>query len=122
MEDLLMITSGSLLNLFPFLLVALIVYKARIIKPIHNLNTENYLSIDTCQSYRGIFAIVVVFHHLAQRTECGGVFYFFTKVGYLAVAVFFFLVMDFKNHIYQNLMIIERISLLGEYPLSFSRI
>lgn len=50
----------------------------------------DYLSIETGNSFRGLFAIVVVFHHLSQRTSTGLLFRYFTEVGYLAVAVFFF--------------------------------
>ena len=58
-------------------------------KPFSTLN-EDYLSLESCNSFRGIFALVVVFHHLAQRTSGGVLFHLFTHVGYLAVAVFFF--------------------------------
>lgn len=63
------------------------------IKPV-NLKTEmnpDYLSISTGNAYRGFFALVVVLHHLAKETETGLVYPYFAKIGYLAVAVFFFL-------------------------------
>ena len=49
------------------------------------------MSLDTSKCLRGFFAIVVVFHHLAQRTQMGELFRYFNRVGFLAVAVFFFL-------------------------------
>ena len=49
-----------------------------------------YLSLQSGNMLRGLFALVVVFHHLAQRTTEGFLFHLFTHVGYLAVAVFFF--------------------------------
>ena len=61
----------------------------QIVKPFSTLN-KDYLSLESCNSFRGIFALVVVFHHLAQRTSGGVLFHLFSYVGYLAVAVFFF--------------------------------
>lgn len=52
---------------------------------------EDYLSLDTGNSLRGFFAMVVVLHHLAQRTEAGWLFQFFEHVGHLPVAAYFFL-------------------------------
>lgn len=70
-------------------LAIIILYGIQIIKPFSTLN-KDYLSLESCNSFRGIFALVVVFHHLAQRTSGGLLFQLFRLVGYLAVAVFFF--------------------------------
>ena len=64
-------------------------YKIKFIKPFSIVN-ENYLSISTCRAYKGIFAIVIIFHHLAQKTENGLLFQLFSGIGYLGVSVFFF--------------------------------
>ncbi len=50
-----------------------------------------YLSVETTKIFRGFFALVVVLHHLAQRTKAGILFRIFTKLGNPATAVFFFL-------------------------------
>lgn len=72
-------------------LLILFFYKAKPQKPLCSLNREGYLSLDTGKYYRGFFAIVVIFHHLAQATGTGMVFRYFKLVGYLAVAFFCFL-------------------------------
>lgn len=55
-----------------------------------DINKE-YLSIKTSQGWKGFFALVVIYHHLSQNTVDGVFFRGFTLVGYLAVAIFFFL-------------------------------
>lgn len=49
------------------------------------------MSVDTGKYYRGFFSIVVMFYHLAGCIEIGITFHYFTSVGYLATAFFFFL-------------------------------
>ena len=84
--------SGNMaLDILPLVLLFLCIFGARITKPLSSINSDGYLSIATSKSYRGIFAIVVIFHHLAQRTETGAFFRNFTSMGALAVAFFFFL-------------------------------
>ena len=78
-------------DILPLLLLVLLLYGVKLPKPLRAFRTEDYLSMDTGRCQRGFFALVVVFHHLAQRTESGAIFHFFTNVGYLAVSVFFFL-------------------------------
>lgn len=85
-----MLLNSIILDILSILLLLLLFYKARIMKPLHLLN-DDYLSVDTGKCYRGWFAIVVVFHHLASCTKSGTIFRVFTLVGYLAVAFFFFL-------------------------------
>lgn len=46
---------------------------------------------DASTALKGVFALVVIFHHLAQRTWAGWIFQNFRGVGYLCVAGFFFL-------------------------------
>ena len=80
MEDL-------LLTLMTALLAALCLYKAKLDKPFAPAPLTSY----TSTALKGIFAIVVILHHLAQRTWAGGIFQNFRGIGYLCVAGFFFL-------------------------------
>lgn len=77
------------IDILPIALLITFVWGAHPIKPISSIN-ENYLSIDTGKCFRGLLAIVVVFHHLAQRTTTGLSFQYFRDVGSLAVSAFFF--------------------------------
>lgn len=80
---------NEIIDVLPISLLLIFVFKIQILKPLSIIN-ENYLSITTCRAYKGLFALVVIFHHLAQRTESGLLFHQFTGVGYFAVATFFF--------------------------------
>lgn len=51
---------------------------------------RDYLSLEACKAYRGLFAAAVIFHHISLRTDSGLFFPVFTQAGYLSVAVFFF--------------------------------
>ena len=53
-------------------------------------DNEEYLSLKTSNSIRGILALIVLFHHIAQRINSGYLFSEFTKFGFLPVSVFFF--------------------------------
>lgn len=50
-----------------------------------------YLSIEKGRSFRGILALTVVCHHLAERTGDSSLFHVFAFLGFLPVAYFFFL-------------------------------
>ena len=52
---------------------------------------ENYLSEDNTLPLRGIMAVAIIFHHISEKTDLGIVFHFMQHLGYLIVAVFFFL-------------------------------
>ena len=54
-------------------------------------SNNDYLSKETTNSLRAIFALTVVMHHLSQRVEGGFLFHCFSFVGNLAVGVFFFI-------------------------------
>ena len=73
-----------------FLIVVLLFIIFWKIKFEKDINKE-YLSIKTSQDWKGVFALVVILHHLSQVTVDGVFFWGFGYVGYLAVAVFFFL-------------------------------
>lgn len=79
-----------MLDLLVLLFLATAFLKIKVIVPSRTFN-EEYLSVKTCNSYRGFFALVVLLHHISQRTSGGALLSDFTRVGYLAVAVFFFL-------------------------------
>lgn len=84
-----------LLDLFPLLLLILFLIGVRPIQKNTSLGPEgtvnqSYLSKEMGNAWRGLFAIVVLLHHLSQRTDPGLAFRLFRPAGYLAVAVFFF--------------------------------
>lgn len=51
----------------------------------------DYLSVDSALPLRGIMAIAIVLHHMSEKTTGGVLFPFMQHMGYLIVAVFFFL-------------------------------
>lgn len=73
------------------LVVALAVVALVGVRPMRPLGPTNdeYLSLGAGKSVRGLFALVVVFHHLALRAD-GLLLAPFRWLGFLAVAVFFF--------------------------------
>lgn len=50
----------------------------------------DYMTVQNVKPVKGIFAVVVIFHHLAQQTKGGLLFHHFSDVGFLAVSFFFF--------------------------------
>ena len=52
---------------------------------------EDALSRDNCGRLKGLLAVMVMFHHLAQRTDGGEIFHSFHHMGHLCVAAFLFL-------------------------------
>lgn len=52
---------------------------------------DGYLSIEKGRSFRGILALTVVCHHLADKTGDSSLFHVFAFLGFLPVAYFFFL-------------------------------
>lgn len=74
---------------FPILLLFVCLYKAKM----HDGSTSEYtvLSAEGSKIYKGLFALIVVLHHISLKIQNGGVVYSqFMKIGYLAVSVFFF--------------------------------
>lgn len=70
------------------LLIIIIFYKSKILKKGFN---EDYLSLKSSKLYKGFLAIIILFHHISQKVNPNLLFYKFSYVGYLAVAVFFFI-------------------------------
>lgn len=52
---------------------------------------DGYLSIEKGRAFRGILALTVVCHHLAEKTGDSSPFHIFAFLGFLPVACFFFL-------------------------------
>ena len=52
---------------------------------------DSYLSIEKGRAFRGILALTVVCHHLAEKTGDSSLFHIFAFLGFLPVAYFFFL-------------------------------
>ncbi len=95
--------NNIIIDILPLSLLILILYKMKPVKPLRALDSTEYLSVDTTKSYRGLFALVVIFHHLSRLTESGVIFHKFKLVGYLAVAYFSsFRATVFKNRISQR--------------------
>lgn len=77
-------------DFLPLLLVLLFLVGTKPVKGAKTIN-ESYLSISTGSILRGLFAIVVVLHHISKSIDTQWMMWPFRRVGYLAVAVFFFL-------------------------------
>ncbi len=78
-----------LLDILIILFIGISLWKMKPITTLKEINND-YLSLKTCNSYKGFFAIIVILHHLSQRISEGAILRNFTGIGYLAVAIFFF--------------------------------
>lgn len=108
----------ALLDLLPFLLLCFALFKIKPVKPILSGFNEDYLSIKSGKSLRGLLALVIVLHHLTIHIEPDGLGMFFkpfANIGFLAVAVFFFLSgyglqkQYLKNENYKNDFLLKRL-------------
>lgn len=75
-----------MLNSLFLLIVFLLIWQAKRVPGFH----EQYLSPQTGINLRGLFALLIVCSHLAQRTNEGFLFHQLIHTGWLSVAVFFF--------------------------------
>ena len=50
----------------------------------------DYLSAETCLSWRGVFAVIILLHHTVESTGGGLLFSRFEWLGYLSAGIFFF--------------------------------
>lgn len=79
-----------LLDLLFVVLLFVALFKIKLIMPLKNFSDE-FMSVKNCNSYKGFFALIVIMHHISQRISNGFLPPDFTRVGYMAVAVFLFL-------------------------------
>lgn len=71
-----------------FVTTLIILVNCRIIGGGYN---DEYLSLDTTKKEKGIAAILIVLHHLSQRVKVSGSFVILGYIGFILVAVFFFI-------------------------------
>lgn len=82
-----------MLDIIAIAYIVSVFYKAERTVPFQKTadNTYAYISADTCRSLRGLFALMVALHHLAQGTQGGFLFRQFEYLGLWPVRVFFFI-------------------------------
>ena len=80
----------SLMDLFPLALLALFLVGVQPVRPLRAFR-DDYLSLETGKSLRGLCTLAILLHHLALQQPSGFLFVWFQHVGYLSVSVFFFL-------------------------------
>ena len=68
-------------------LIALVLYKSLFLKD----DNKAYLSLEQTKRLKGIFAMIVLFHHISHYIECASLYRGFGNAGYLCVAFFFFI-------------------------------
>ena len=79
-----------MIDLLPIALLCLLFWFARPVRPLTGFYDDG-LSLRAALPLRGALALMVVFHHLAQRTQAGVLMRPYTDLGYMPVALFFFL-------------------------------
>lgn len=77
------------MNFLILLLFILFIFGIKPVKPIRGFY-KDYLSVKNCVAWRGILAVVVIFHHLSQVIVDHSYFYWFIPMGCIAVSLFFF--------------------------------
>lgn len=78
-------------ELIAIALAAVCIWRAQPVHPFSGSIHSDYLSAESGRSLRGILSMIVVLHHLAQKVRGIVLFPLLGKLGYLTVAVFFFL-------------------------------
>lgn len=72
--------------------VILLVFFALILISVHKQGaTQDFLTTNNLMPIRGVMAVAIILHHMSERTGGGRLFPFMVHMGYLIVAVFFFL-------------------------------
>ena len=79
-----------LIDIVPIALLIITIIGMRPVKPFSSFN-DDYLSLSTGKYYRGVFAIVIVLHHIMQNTSTGYIMPQFLGAGVVGVAFFFFM-------------------------------
>lgn len=78
------------MDIIVILVALLTLVNIEIQKPIKDVD-EGYFSQQTCRRLKGLFALVVVLHHLSLEIEDGWITPILKEAGIYAVAVFFFI-------------------------------
>jgi len=81
----------NLIDLFPVLLAAAALYRCGFAGLRSGELNEACLTPESSNHLRGLFALIVVYHHIYQMVNCGLLFPVFTRVGFLGVGFFFFI-------------------------------
>ena len=79
------------IDILPVLLLAIVLYRCNASELLSSTLHSNYLSPVATKSLRGIFSLVVVYHHAYQMAGYGILYPIFTRIGYMPVGFFFFL-------------------------------
>ena len=86
-RNVIMMHGGGNTMIILFLFLCIVVYKAQVVSD----GYANCLSVEATRSIRGICALIIVLHHLAQEIDTFSPFCIvFKPLGFLAVTVFFF--------------------------------
>ena len=81
----------AFIDLLPITILALTLWRVRwVLKP-SSASLSAGMSTDRTRPLRGVMALMVITHHIAQRTAAGILIRPYTDMGYLPVAAFFFL-------------------------------
>lgn len=78
-------------DLLILLLLAACLYPLQLTRPLGRGIRPDYLSVESGRSLRGALSLGILLHHLGQQKMGRIVLPLFPKIGYLLVAVFFFL-------------------------------
>jgi len=78
-------------DFFVVLFLAACAFRLEVKSPFGKGINEDYLSAESGKYLRGLLALTIVFHHLAQYNKGFILLPIFSKLGYLTVSVFFFL-------------------------------
>ncbi|MFY9263642.1 MAG: acyltransferase [Actinomycetaceae bacterium] len=78
-----------MIDVLAVLFFLLIIWNIKPVDPLRDIFSD-YLSVSNGKAWRGIFTVLVLFHHLSQRTESGQIFRVFEQAGIIGVSLFFF--------------------------------
>ena len=81
----------ALIDLLPVALPLLMLWRIQPARPPRAAFHEDSLSLAAALPLRAIMALMVILHHLAQRTSAGWLMRPYADIGYWPVAMFFFL-------------------------------